>query len=232
MSASNRDRIIAIKNCLKNIAVVTQRLSDEQHFEAKTTIGHELHMALNLLGDVGKSAALTEEFHAQLLQQLGATNQVQAGEIIGELQAAQRTKIDTSWSLHDRVEFALRDAGFDLDEAAMVAELAGASMDNVDAPRHDRILAILQANGFSEEEARHAAEGGALVLALTKILLTVRRRMMFIQQRGEPMWNPTGNKWVPDWRYESQLVEFGLFATPITVAEHPTDTKRRCDIDE
>ncbi|WP_372483807.1 hypothetical protein AB9H29_12215 [Stenotrophomonas sepilia] len=34
--------------------------------------------------------------------------------------------IDPSWSLHDRVEFALRDAGFDLDEAAFVAESVSA----------------------------------------------------------------------------------------------------------
>lgn len=34
----------------------------------------------------------------------------------------ERGHIDPSWSLHDRVEFALRDAGFDLDEAAFVAE--------------------------------------------------------------------------------------------------------------
>ena len=38
----------------------------------------------------------------------------------------ERGHIDPSWSLHDRVEFALRDAGFDLDEAAFVAESVSA----------------------------------------------------------------------------------------------------------
>lgn len=39
----------------------------------------------------------------------------------GEL---ERGKIDPSWSLFDRVDFALRDAGFDLDEASNIAALA------------------------------------------------------------------------------------------------------------
>lgn len=52
-----------------------------------------------------------------------------AGELEAALAARQpvdpdRGHIDPSWSLHDRVEFALRDAGFDLDEAAFVAEAA------------------------------------------------------------------------------------------------------------
>ena len=229
MNVSNRDRIIAIQRNLKSAMTLVGMLPDS-FATTKANIQHELDHTAQLLAGVVKAHKITEEFHAQLLQQLGATNQVQAGEIIGELQATQRTKIDPSWSLHDRVEFALRDAGFGLDEAAFVAELAKAYEETKDDGLHDRVLTIMQANGIPE--AKHIAEGGALVLALTKILLTVRRRMMFIQQPGEPMWNPTGHKWVPDWRYESQLVEFGLFATPITVAEHPTDTKRRCDINE
>ncbi len=45
-------------------------------------------------------------------------------EPINALQSVdpERGHIDPSWPLHDRVEFALRDAGFDLDEAAFVAE--------------------------------------------------------------------------------------------------------------
>lgn len=38
--------------------------------------------------------------------------------------APQPQAIDPSWSLHDRVEFTLRDAGFDLDEASRIAALA------------------------------------------------------------------------------------------------------------
>lgn len=40
--------------------------------------------------------------------------------------AAKPGRIDPSWTLHDRVEFALRDAGFDLDEASHIAALAAA----------------------------------------------------------------------------------------------------------
>lgn len=37
------------------------------------------------------------------------------------LAATGKQKVDPTWSLHDRVEFALRDAGFDLDEASRIA---------------------------------------------------------------------------------------------------------------
>lgn len=46
----------------------------------------------------------------------------------------ERGHIDPSWSLHDRVEFALRDAGFDLDEAAFVAEAADSASWPVEEP--------------------------------------------------------------------------------------------------
>jgi len=44
-------------------------------------------------------------------------------------------RIDPSWRLHDRVEFALRDAGFDLDEAAFVAEAASVAKGDLDSPK-------------------------------------------------------------------------------------------------
>lgn len=44
-------------------------------------------------------------------------------------------RIDPSWSLHDRVEFALRDAGFDLDEAAFVAEAASVANGDLESPK-------------------------------------------------------------------------------------------------
>lgn len=44
-------------------------------------------------------------------------------------------RIDPSWSLHDRVEFALRDAGFGLDEAAFVAEAASVANGDLDSPK-------------------------------------------------------------------------------------------------
>lgn len=37
------------------------------------------------------------------------------------LAATGKQQVDPSWSLHDRVEFALRDAGFDFDEASRIA---------------------------------------------------------------------------------------------------------------
>jgi len=37
------------------------------------------------------------------------------------LAATSKQQVDPAWSLHDRVEFALRDAGFDLDEASRIA---------------------------------------------------------------------------------------------------------------
>ena len=64
-------------------------------------------------------------------------------------------RIDPSWSLHDRVEFALRDAGFDLDEAAFVAEAASVANGDLDSPKggSDALDATrldwLDANGFT-----------------------------------------------------------------------------------
>lgn len=51
------------------------------------------------------------------------------------IDASPKGGIDLSWSLHDRVEFALRDAGFDLDEAAFVAEAASVANGDLDSPK-------------------------------------------------------------------------------------------------
>ncbi len=55
---------------------------------------------------------------------LRATRVIRAALAARQPADPERGHIDPSWSLHDRVEFALRDAGFDLDEAAFVAEAA------------------------------------------------------------------------------------------------------------
>lgn len=72
---------------------------------------------------------------------------IQKGEIHNEVTVAlaeaiaarqpvdpEHGHIDPNWSLHDRVEFALRDAGFDLDEAAFVAEAVGRACQPVGEP--------------------------------------------------------------------------------------------------
>jgi len=63
-----------------------------------------------------------------------------------------------------------------------------------------------------------------LILSLHKALHAVRLRIMFMEWPAEAMWQPTPGYWVPDWRYECQLVENALFGIPIHTAEKPTDT--------
>lgn len=61
-----------------------------------------------------------------------------AGREVAPVNAAtvdpEHGRIDPSWSLHDRIEFALRDTGFDLDEAAFVAEAASVAKGEMDSP--------------------------------------------------------------------------------------------------
>lgn len=58
-----------------------------------------------------------------------------ADELLALIDASPKGVINPEWSLHDRVEFALRDAGFDLDEAAFVAEAASVANGDLDSPK-------------------------------------------------------------------------------------------------
>lgn len=40
---------------------------------------------------------------------------------------------------------------------------------------------------------------------------------------SEPHWKPH-DKWIPDWRYELQLIDNALYGSAITTPEKPSDT--------
>lgn len=61
-------------------------------------------------------------------------------------------------------------------------------------------------------------------------LKRIKLRLHFLDMPGEPMWSPAGVAWVPDWRYEIQLIEHVLHGRPITAAEKPTDTRKRIEV--
>lgn len=58
----------------------------------------------------------------------------------------------------------------------------------------------------------------------------VRLRLHFVDWPGESMWGSSSGYWIPDWRYEAQLMENVLFGTEITTPERPTDTRKRCEV--
>ncbi|MBB5675567.1 hypothetical protein [Xanthomonas arboricola] len=55
----------------------------------------------------------------------------------------------------------------------------------------------------------------------------VRLRCMFIGWPAESMWEATPGNWIPDWRYELQLMEHVLHGSEIRTPEKPTDTVPR-----
>lgn len=69
-----------------------------------------------------------------------------------------------------------------------------------------------------------------LAAPAVEALKRIKLRLHFIEMPGESMWNPTGNCWVPDWRYEIQLIESVLHGSPITAVEGPTDTRKRVEL--
>ncbi len=61
-------------------------------------------------------------------------------------------------------------------------------------------------------------------------LRRIRLRMHFIGMPGESMLDRGDGVWMPDWRYEAQLIEHVLHGRPITAAEKPTDTRKRIEV--
>lgn len=61
-------------------------------------------------------------------------------------------------------------------------------------------------------------------------LKRIKLRLHFLDMPSEPMWRPAAAAWVPDWRYEIQLIEHVLHGRPITAAEKPTDTRKRIEV--
>lgn len=60
----------------------------------------------------------------QWAEKEGLSESEKSVALLGWQAALESKKVDPSWSLIDRVEFALRDAGFDLDEAFTIAHKA------------------------------------------------------------------------------------------------------------
>jgi hypothetical protein len=67
------------------------------------------------------------------------------------LASTGKKKIDPPWSLHDRVEFALRDAGFDLDEASRIAlQVDGKQQVGENPAWRDELVREAHARGLME----------------------------------------------------------------------------------
>ncbi len=72
--------------------------------------------------------------------------------------AATGKQVDPAWSLHDRVEFALRDAGFDLDEASRIALQVDGKQQQVGEVQGDALAALESAMPYLE--TLHSIVGG------------------------------------------------------------------------
>lgn len=70
--------------------------------------------------------------------------------------------------------------------------------------------------------------------AMTKALEAIKLRLHFCGWPGESMWNiADADKpphWMPDWRYEIDLLEHALHGSERRYPERPTDTRRRNEI--
>lgn len=62
-------------------------------------------------------------------------------------------------------------------------------------------------------------------------LKRIKLRLHFVDMPGESMWDRGDGVWVPDWRYEIQLIEHVLHGSPIKAAEKPTDTRKRIEVE-
>lgn len=72
-----------------------------------------------------------------------------------------------------------------------------------------------------------AAALGRRINALEDALKKIKLRIIFMSWPAESFWN-TGSEakpwYIPDWRYECQLIEHMLHNTAVTTPEKPTDT--------
>ena len=78
---------------------------------------------------------------------------------------------------------------------------------------------------------RALAEQSEKLQRATDALRKVKLRLHFLGMPGESMWKVDDHfTWVPDWRYEIQLIENALHGSPITTPEKPTDVRNRIDV--
>lgn len=111
----------------------------------------------------------------------------------------------------------------------------GDDMDAIERLRFFCSLAMqpqdwLDVESFFEDVIKQTKEKEPLIAALKEIKL----RMIFMGWPGESMWNIGSDEmpmWVPDWRYEFQLIEHLLHGSDIETEQHAKDTKRRDDVD-
>ncbi len=101
----------------------------------------------------------------------------------------------------------------------------------------DRIVSDLYdlpLRGIARPEAQPAepsdshSPGGATRDQLMAGLSKIKLRLHFMHCPAEAMWNSGTSEapnWIPDWRYEIQLIEHLLHGRPITAAEKPSDTR-------
>lgn len=117
-------------------AQLLNMLGAETHEAAAALIGHLMGADIAARQPVGQRPAVRDVMVNCALRMYIANKQ-QGETPIDAMRQALRgafeyleppapaaVPVDASWSLHDRIEFALRDAGFGLDEASKIATLA------------------------------------------------------------------------------------------------------------
>jgi hypothetical protein len=94
-----------------------------------------------------------------------------------------------------------------------------------DEEREAAIIAILDA--ALSQPVPSAPEPSEREAQLLDVIRKIRMRLHFMNWPAESYWN-TGSvekpHWIPDWRYECQLIDNALFGSPIETPEKPTDT--------
>ncbi|CAD1792756.1 hypothetical protein QSH46_013295 [Xanthomonas arboricola pv. juglandis] len=118
-------------------------------------------------------------------------------------------------------------SGGDSLDARAVYALATSWRRQASSQKSGRSTLIRCAEELEAALAARQPAGQARVEELRDALGKVRLRCMFIGWPAESMWEATPGNWIPDWRYELQLMEHVLHGSEIRTPEKPTDTVPR-----
>lgn len=118
-------------------------------------------------------------------------------------------------------------SGADALDARTVYALATSWRRQASSQKSGRSTLIRCAEELEASLAARQPAGQARVEELRDALGKVRLRCMFIGWPAESMWEATPGNWIPDWRYELQLMEHVLHGSEIRTPEKPTDTVPR-----
>lgn len=113
-----------------------------------------------------------------------------------------------------------------VDQLQVIARtrLNGSIKGSATAQQQETIYRAIQSIKLGAQADTQRATSQALIEGLNKIKL----RLCFMGWPAESFWNAGTEhepRWVPDWRYEAQLIEHLLHGAPMTAVEKPLDTK-------